>query len=217
MRRMINAKLRDVFLAAVLAFCFARPVHAGPILLNGSFELGPDIPTNDILIADGSSEILGWLVIGGTIDYLGPPWDVSDGFRAIDLNGRDSVFSGIQQTFATTVGQAYTVSFDFAGNPQGLPDEKSLRVAVDGFSRDYLHNVTGQTIGQLQWQTATFSFQASGPTSTLSFLSSSHTPTSYGPLIDNVEVHSVPESPSALIMIAAALAIACAQRLKPTA
>ena len=53
------------------------------------------------------------------IDYLNVRWDVTDGIHAIDLDGRDSLGSGIEQTFATTPGQAYAVSFDL-GQARGL-------------------------------------------------------------------------------------------------
>jgi hypothetical protein len=37
----------------------------------------------------------GDVVTGTSVDYLGAPWDVSDGSHAIDLDGRDATFSGI--------------------------------------------------------------------------------------------------------------------------
>lgn len=187
------------------------PAMADPILLNGSFELGPDIPTQDIDILAGSADIIGWTVFGASVDYLGPPWDVSDGTRAIDLDGRDAVFSGVRQTFATIFGQSYVVSFDLSGNPHGGSETKLVRVSVGDFTQDYSHNSSGQTREALQWQSITFSFVASGPASTLSFMSLSSTPSSFGPVLDNVSVTtptaSVPE-PSTLLVLSAGLAMA---------
>lgn len=188
-------------IVGLLILCALVPVigQADPILINGSFELGVPIPTQDIDILRGSTEITGWTATGMSIDYLGPPWDVSDGLRAVDLDGRDSLFSGIQQTFATLIGQGYLVSFDLSGNPHGSL-VKEVRVAVDGVSHDYAHDSSGQRIEALLWQSLSFEFTASSPTATLSFTSLTPTPNSYGALIDNVNVTEVPE-PSTLLLL----------------
>ena len=43
-----------------------------------------------------------------------------------------------------TVGQRYEVAFDMSGNPVGGPLLKQLRVTVDDFSHDYVHDSSGQ-------------------------------------------------------------------------
>jgi len=112
--------------------------------------------------------VTGWTVTGSStannvIDWVGPggggppSWNAADGTHLIDLDGRDSLNGGIFQTFATTVGQAYAVSFALSGNPgdapsNGLPLVKHVRVAVAGFTQDYQFDTTG--LGQLTlvWQ-----------------------------------------------------------------
>jgi choice-of-anchor C domain-containing protein len=183
------------------------PVYAEPILINGSFELGPPpFGNHDIDIPGGSTAITGWLVTGGGIDLNEDPWDVSDGIRAVDLDGRDALNGGIQQTFATVIGQMYAVSFDLSGNPgdhpsNGLPRVKEVRVSVDGFSQDYSHDSGGQSITSLIWQSLGFSFIASSTSATLSFMSLTPFPNSYGALIDNVRVEAVPE-PTTIRLVA---------------
>lgn len=182
-------------------------VHAASILLNGNFEAGPAPFSNqDIDIPTGSTAITGWLVTGGGIDLLEDPWDVSDGVRAIDLDGRSP--GGIQQTFATIAGQTYVVSFDLSGNPgnglpgTGLPTIKQVRVSVGGFSEDYTFDSSGQSIASLVWTPVSFSFVALDASDTLSFVSLSlDSSASYGALVDNVGVAPVPE-PSALSLLA---------------
>jgi choice-of-anchor C domain-containing protein len=203
--------LRALFVAGLLAFV---PIcaDADPVLINGSFELGPPIPTNDIDIAAGFTGIPGWTVFGGSIDYLGPPWNVSEGQRAVDLDGRDATFSGIAQTFATSIGEAYIVRFDLSGNPQGGPLIKQARVTVDSFTQDYAFDAEGQTLDALIWQPIEFSFLASSTSATLSFMSLTSTPNSYGALIDNVRVDTVPEPSSLLLFTAGLVATICANR-----
>ena len=137
------------------SWCYASRAEADPILVKGSFEPGPEpFPIHDIDIPSGSTAITGWLVTGGGIDLNEDPWDVSDGLRAIDLDGRNALAGGIQQTLATTIGQTYWVMFDLSGNPgdspfNGLSVVKQVRVAVDGFTQDYSHDTTGQRIDSL--------------------------------------------------------------------
>jgi choice-of-anchor C domain-containing protein len=189
-------------------FAAATPTFADPILVNGSFEMGPVVGGHDVDVAAGSVDITGWIVTGdgpSAIDYLGPAWDVSDGVHAVDLDGRNSLFSGIQQTFSTVAGFVYQVSFDLSGNPgdspgNGLPLVKQARVMVDGFSQDYSFDSSGQALDALVWQAMTFSFVASGSSATLAFTSLTPTPNSYGALIDNVSVTAVPEPPAAALL-----------------
>jgi choice-of-anchor C domain-containing protein len=164
-------------IALLLAISFPQRARADSILINGSFELGPPPFSNqDIDIPSASTAITGWLVTGNGIDLLGYPWDVSDGIRAIDLDGRSP--GGIEQTFATDVGQTYVVSFDLSGNPgngqpgTGLPIIKQLLVSVDDFAQQYAFDSSGLTIEALTWQTIMFSFIASDTTATLSFTAS---------------------------------------------
>lgn len=187
------------FLGLVLVLWLPVPAHAAAILTNGSFELGPVIPTADINILGGSTAITGWTVTGDRIDYLGPPWDVADGKRAIDLDGNNGI-GGITQTFTTTRGTAYMLSFDLSGNPQGGPTIKTVRVGMDGVMHDYTFNTSGQTREHLRWQTHHFVTVAAAAATTLSFTSLSPSGNSYGALIDNVSVRAVPE-PSTLLFL----------------
>jgi len=78
-------------LLAVATVLFVRSAVASPILVNGSFELGPPLGgAHDVDVAAGSTGLAGWLVTGSgssAIDYLGVPWGVADGLHAVDPAG----------------------------------------------------------------------------------------------------------------------------------
>src|SRR5262245_59383865 len=204
---------RCLFFALVLSLFVQSQAVADPvnILVNGSFETGPAIPSGSFTtVGGGSAAITGWTVTGGSIDYIGPSWTVSDGIRAIDLDGNSSI-GGIRQTFSTTVGSTYLVSFDLAGNADGAPRIKNVNVTVDSFSQSYSFDTLGKNRSSLGWQKVNFSFVASGSSATLAFASLSPSGNSFGALIDNVsvitgDVSSVPE-PSSILSLGTGLAL----------
>ncbi len=181
-------------LAATLTFTSltlaSRPTQAATFT-NGSFELGPD-PGAFLTLPTGSTAISGWLVLGKSIDYSGSVWQASDGNRSIDLSGQGA--GRIEQTFDTITGAAYQVLFDLAGNPNGTPVEKLLRVAATGnTAQDYSFDTTGKSFTAMGWQTVAYNFTATSPNTTLLFTSLINTP--YGPALDNVRVSTDGVSP----------------------
>jgi len=191
---------------AVVLFSLTFPIAGqAASIVNGSFEGGPEIgPSSSfVTLFGGSTAIPGWTVTGATIDYIGPSWLVSDGIRAVDLDGNSST-GGIQQTFATTAGTPYMVSFDLAGNPDGPPEVKQVRVSAGDFTQDFSFDIQGQTRSTLDWQPTSFNFIAPDSTTTLSFSSLSTVGNSFGATIDNVDVKVVP-IPAALWLFASGL------------
>ena len=159
-----------------------RPTQAASFT-NGSFELGPN-SAGFITLNTGSTAIPGWLVLGDSIDY-GSGWQASDGTRSVDLSGQGP--GRIQQSFDTILGATYQVLFDLAGNPGGAPTEKLLRVNATGnTNQDYSFDTTGKTFTAMGWQTLTYNFTATSPSTTLLFTSLTNTP--FGPALDNVRV-----------------------------
>lgn len=151
---------------------------------NGSFELGLD-PGSVLPLPTGSTDLTGWTVTSGTIDYTGLTWQASNGSRSLDLSGAGA--GQIGQTFDTILGTTYQVLFDLAGNPAGNPVEKLLRVAATGgTAQDYSFDTTGKSVTAMGWQTVAYNFTATSPSTTLLF--TSLTDTAFGPALDNVRV-----------------------------
>ncbi len=182
---------------AALWISFAQTPES--LIVNGDFEEGP--PVGGFLnVAGGVDTISGWIVTGEGIDYVGGYFKASKGSRSLDLDGSARsrttppyVKGGIAQTFATTPGQRYLVTFDFAGNPARPPAQKPMRVSAADESVDFVFDITGKTAVNVGWLPKTFTFTAKVASTTLEFRSLMESGlTGYGPAIDNVVVTTAP-------------------------
>jgi choice-of-anchor C domain-containing protein len=155
-------------IAALAATLFATAAHAAPFQ-NGSFDVGA--PATFVFdVPAGSTQIPGWTVSVGSVDWITNNWTSSHGTSSLDLVGSLGV-GGIQQTFDTVPGTTYVVAFDLAGNPGGLPVVKPLTVTAGTVTSSFTFDTTGRTGAAMGWARQTFSFVASGATSTITFTS----------------------------------------------
>jgi choice-of-anchor C domain-containing protein len=193
-------------LGLALVFC-AAPHARATFIVNGSFEQSAIDPGLNVPI--GSTGITGWTVIEAAIDYMDSVssnpfvnvWTGSDGTRSLDLAGSPGR-GGIEQTFSTTPGVSYVVSFDLAGNPESSPGVinpavHQLTVSAAGQSAAFDFDITGKSFTNMGYETHTWKFVATGSTTTLAFTNTT-TGTGgefYGPVLDNVSVNAVPAPP----------------------
>jgi choice-of-anchor C domain-containing protein len=156
------------------------------LIQNGSFEVGPVIPTSPgfVTLNSGDTFIQGWTVGGNGVDLNGNYWQPSDGKNSVDLSALAA--GSLAQTFPTIPGARYNLRFDLAGNPAGTPAVKTLRVMVAEVSQDFSFDTTGKSLTNMGWVTKSLSFKATSPATTLTFESLDNT--FYGPVIDNVRV-----------------------------
>lgn len=162
------------------------------LLVNGSFEQGPWLGTY-LPLDPGSTAINNWVVTRGQIDLV-IYWSSYAGDRSIDLNGSPGR-GGIAQTFPTTVGTTYRVVFALAGNPENEPGASTIRhmgVSAAGSSVQYTFDVAGKSIENMGWQLKTWTFTATGSSTTLEFYSLDSPTSWFGPAIDNVSVAPLP-------------------------
>ena len=186
------------------ALCVAAPVEAASIIVNGSFEDGTNGPGGSwVTLQAGNASLTGWTITAGSIDWIGGLWQPHSGARSVDLHGNSA--GTLAQSFATHIGQQYLVSFWMAGNPDGSPEEKTVRVtsgdAAESFSFMLGPGISRQNMG---WEQRSFTFTALAATSTLTFFSTS-TGIFFGAALDDVAVTAVPE-PGVLAMLGSALA-----------
>ncbi|MBS1791211.1 MAG: choice-of-anchor C family protein [Acidobacteria bacterium] len=158
------------------------------LTVNGSFESGCTDPgASFVQLNAGDTCLPGWVVLPVNIHYVGSGyWEASDGSRSLDLDGAVGAAGGIRQTFSTTPGTRYKVSFDLAGNPESGPTIKSMRVSADGQSAVFNFDITGKTVRNMGWRRQTWTFTADDSSATLQFVSLNGS--GWGPALDNVSV-----------------------------
>lgn len=176
-------------LVGLALFSIPFAANAANLIVNGDFEANTVVSSTWDNYSVGSTGLTGWDVIGTAGDnvsltaagYLGQPT------QQLDVSGdTDHAGSGIKQSFATTAGQAYTLTFDaYTGGTQytGL-----YLAQIDGST--VLSNIEGNE-GSFNGGMASYSysFVAAGSTTSLSFININP----YVSQVDNVSVQAVPE------------------------
>jgi len=186
-------------------------------LINGGFEQ-PGGLTSDIDFLAGDTSIVGWRIVSGSVDIVPSTgsWPAYQGNQSLDLDGHSA--GTISQSFTTTAGMTYQLSFAYANNPgggaafagddPGNPVRTATVSVLDAsastlLSQDIGHE--GSTAADMNWTIFTDSFTADSATTTLVFTSTDPA-TSYGGIaLDAVSVQPVPE-PSSLALIVTGLA-----------
>jgi choice-of-anchor C domain-containing protein len=163
------------------------------LIVNGSFEEGPDV---DVFLPldKGSTDLKGWTVTRGQIDFIGNHWTSGDGKRRVDLHGSPG-FGGVQQTFKTTEGNRYRVTFLMAGSPGGLKTEYALSVRAANNEQKFYVDTAGATREEMGWVKKTWEFVAVADDTTLeihTYDGKEEDPSGVaGPALDDVRVVAV--------------------------
>jgi choice-of-anchor C domain-containing protein len=199
--------------AAAVIVLVCTSAAFGNILVNGSFEEGPDVPSPPgyLEISDGSTAIPGWVVKtpvpSSNIDRVSTYWQNSHGSYSIDLNGLNGP-GGIAQGFGTVIGQTYYVTFDIASNPTvpSFAPVKTIEVIAAGQSQQFTADSTGHTLTEMGWETHTWSFVAQTTTTELWFKMIYPDYSAEGMGLDNVRV-DVPEPATIATLVLGVLAV----------
>jgi hypothetical protein len=218
-----------------------KPVTLLPILLalatvnasadlitNGSFEDTSKTFVGDANKVDelnsGSTAIPGWTTINGVPTAWimnGNPFGISaaDGSFFLDLTGySDSgTYGGVSQSFATTAGTNYVVTFDlgYGGNSTAYGGPVSVLVSAGGSPQTFTSG--SGSPNPAVWDLETFDFTATSATTTLSIIGKTTTGGDYIGL-DNVDVEvgtapgPVPEPATFTLLLTGMSMLGCAAR-----
>ncbi|MBW1720223.1 MAG: choice-of-anchor C family protein [Deltaproteobacteria bacterium] len=188
-----------VFLCAMM-LVFTVVGTAGALsIVNGSFEGDGDIG-NFLTLGVGNTDINGWTITSGTVDWIQDYWTPSDGDRSLDMSG--STKGTIAQiVLPTIIDQNYRVSFDMAGNPDGPPTVKTLQASVSPPTKvfEFTFDISGKTTTEMGWETMWFDFTATNTWgyTMLSFgdLTGDSDGDWFGAALDNVQIVEIDSAP----------------------
>lgn len=178
-------------LTLCLALASFTSAASANLLVNGSFEQPGDC-------FGAVSTLQGWSVDGGNLDIIGSacsnPLVPADGSYWLDMTG-NFFPATISQSFATTPGNSYSLSFYFGGNPQWqyfpYPNDgpvKSMNALIDGsVVGTYTIDTTGLATSDAGWVFETVAFTANSSSTTVSFVSLNNSGV-FGPTLDGVSV-----------------------------
>ena len=151
-------------------------VAGGPnILINGSFE----------------SNFTGWTNTGNQFIESAAPFAATDGSKLVGFNGGNLPPNAVlSQTFATVVGQPYTLAFD-AGVFSYNTNSQTMQVTVNGTASllTRLITINGAGGGNNRWLPQSFSFVADSASTTLTFRDQSSSTNGLDLTLDNVRVN----------------------------
>jgi Protein of unknown function (DUF642) len=183
-----------------LLFAFAAVESRANQLINGSFENTNNTFVGDVNhtdnLASGSTAIPGWTTINGTFTAWiqnGNPWNIpaSNGSFFLDLTGYSDfgTYGGVSQSFATTPGTSYVVTFDLGyGGNSGLFGGP-VRLTASAAGQSAVFTSGSGTPNPAVWDSETFTFVANSATTTLNLFGLSTAGGDYIGL-DNVDVEA---------------------------
>jgi choice-of-anchor C domain-containing protein len=175
----------------------AAKERAHNLLVNGSFEDGPELPKDGVHNAafhPGSTGGKDWVVTRGIVAYSDSTyWRPAHGKRSISLTwqGGDEG-AAISQSFKTRKGQKYRATFWLAADPHGGPMELKLQLSVAGKSAEFSFDRSGKNRVEMGWVKKTLEFVAQSDQTTIEFAGLTRAG-GYGPALDDVVVVPVKE------------------------
>jgi choice-of-anchor C domain-containing protein len=194
---------RSLLCVIALAAVGAWPALAD--IDNGTF-LTPPSGSPFVDLSSGSTDIPGWLVIGGTLDPTGGSVDWINNYwqapppggYSVDLDGFTP--GGISQALTLGAG-SYVLTFYLAGNPDGPPATKTVQVTAGTSSSSFTFTLASNASeSNMGWTQESYDFTTLGGPTVIAFQSAD--PTSepngalpaYGPVVGGVSLTQVPEA-----------------------
>jgi choice-of-anchor C domain-containing protein len=201
--------MNRAFVAAACAAFFATSAQ-GATIVNASFEDGTN-PGTYTTVGVGQTNITGWTVSAGSVDYIGTYWQAAEGVRSVDLAGGS--LGTLEQAIGDTVaGLSYMVTFALSKNPDGGAPTRTGTFQAGDETFNFSYALPNTRPNNMLWQDVSFTFFSEGPT-TIRFAADASAGCCYGPAIDNVRITAlVPEPATWAFMIVGFGAVGGAMR-----
>jgi choice-of-anchor C domain-containing protein len=186
-------------LAATLLLGWITPAQAN-LIGNGGFEQPTAPPGGFVTLFAGNPAMAPWVIVAGSVDVVHTAyWPAFEGNQSLDLDGNTP--GTIQQTFATTPGVQYTLTFAYANNADQSALVRTANVQVTGAGTLLSQNIshTGSTRANMNYTLFSADFTANSANTTLRFTSTDEPTSPFGVVLDAVSVEVVPE-PSTLVL-----------------
>lgn len=205
--------------ALAIASLFSSFAAQANLIVNGGFEEPAFVDNPLHYVHLNGAELPGWALFStyrGTVLFNTAYDPVSEGSQAVQI---EVPGDWISQSFATVIGQAFTVSFDlsaysvYGGPPWGTPCaptcSSDLGVTVGTIYEEF----TGSSAG---YSTNTLQFTADSSATTLKFenLGVLNVWGNY-PHLDNVSVNAVPIPPALYLFGSGLIRLVGVARYKP--
>ena len=165
--------------------------NAGGSVTSAAAALTVTLPAGAFTNGSFESDYAGWTATGNQrVETAGSFYAATDGVKAVAFNGGQKPPDGVlSQSFATTVGQAYTLTFDVGAVSLVNTRQQQLQVTVQGTTQLLSQSVTVAAPGNgTRYVARSFAFVADSPTTTLTFRDTSTTTSSVDLMLDNVRV-----------------------------
>lgn len=201
----MNKRIASLTAVAFAALAISASGARSDVLVNGGFEF-PSINTfyeNYGAFTNNpyaGPSFQGWSIPTNNVDIVNPMigWGASafQGSQILDLVGYGST-GAVSQTFTTTPGQQYRLSFAYSDNPgSGFDAQSAAQAAVLVLGAGSLLSTTiahdNAVGGNLNWSLYSGTFVANSETTTLNF-NTLFGQNNGGILLDAVAVTAVPE------------------------
>jgi len=154
-------------------------------LVNGSFE----------------ADFTGWTTTGNQFIATAVPYAATDGTKLAVFNGGNLPPNAVlSQSFATTMGQTYTLAFD-AGVLAYNTNSQTIQVTVTGAGSLLSRTITliGAGGGTSRWLPQSFTFVANSTAATLTFRDQSTSTNSLDLLLDNIRITATASALASLV------------------